>query len=401
MFISSRMDGELAAARDIAKEAIGALDFGRPWAFEYTPASSQAVGDAYLRKVAEADFVVWLVGSTTSPPVENEVNQCIASNGRLLVFKLPAEQRDERTEALLHRVGNVVKWQDVASLSTLGDHIKSALADELIRALRDPSGPARNRTLRENRVWSYAECEMSWRAVGVPDLLAGELAQDGSIGDVLCEVMPGLSVVTGPQGSGKTLAVHRLFQRAVELALEDSAQPFPLFFKAVDIRTNLRDVIESGCAQSVDPRVQPIMVIVDGLDERGTGEATSLLRELETYVLAQPHATAVCTVRPLPEMRHNGNVIEMTALHHDETADLIQRVSGKDAPEVVSYLMRGSLYESAKFPLFAVMLGLWLRDNREPGNVSTFRLVGLCTKNQFWADFLFSSLPKLPSGSLR
>ena len=124
MFISSRMDGELAAARDIAKEAIGALDFGRPWAFEYTPASSQAVGDAYLRKVAEADFVVWLVGSTTSPPVENEVNQCIASNGRLLVFKLPAEQRDERTEALLHRVGNVVKWQDVASLSTLGDHIK-------------------------------------------------------------------------------------------------------------------------------------------------------------------------------------------------------------------------------------------------------------------------------------
>ena len=227
------MDAELASARETAKRAIDAIDVGRPWVFEYTPASSEPADHAYLRKVKEADFVIWLVGSTTTLPVENEVNECLASDGRLLVFKLPVEQRDKRTDALLDRVGRIVKWREVAPVSNLYVEIRAAVLDELIRGFRDPSGPIRVRTLWEKRDWSFAHCEVSWRSVGVCDALAKELAQDTAVGDVLGDQPPGMNVVVGPQGSGKTLASHRLFQHAVEVALEDSSKPFPVFLEPV------------------------------------------------------------------------------------------------------------------------------------------------------------------------
>ena len=375
VFISSRMDEELASARETAKRTIDAIDVGRPWVFEYTPASSEPADHAYLRKVKEADFVIWLVGSTTTPPVENEVNECLASDGRLLVFKLPAEQRDERTDALLDRVGRIVKWREVAPLSNLDVEIRAAVLDELIRGFRDPSGPIRMRTLWQNRDWSFAHCEVSWRSIGVCNALAKELAQDTAVGDVLGDQPPGLNVVVGPQGSGKTLATHRLFQHAVEVALEDSSKPFPVFLEAVDLRGGFREVIARSCGGSVDPKIQPITVFVDGLDERGATEANSLLRQLETYVLANPKTTVLASIRPLPGLQYNGNVVEMLPLGHRETEELIQRVSGKGLPEILPLLRENSLYQSAKSPLFAVMLGTWLRDNQDMKSVSTYRLV--------------------------
>ena len=63
VFISSRMNHEMGPARIIAVDAIKRVECVRPWAFEFTPASSESADDAYLRKVREADFVVWLVGS--------------------------------------------------------------------------------------------------------------------------------------------------------------------------------------------------------------------------------------------------------------------------------------------------------------------------------------------------
>ena len=375
VFISSRMDAELGSARDAAQRAIETIDIGRSWLFECTPASSEMADNAYLRKVREADFVVWLVGSTTTPPVENEVNECLASHGRLLVFKLPAQQRDARTEALLGTAGRVVKWREVATLAELGSEIKAALFDELVRGVRDPSGPVRVRTLQDNRNWSFAQCETSWRALGVTAVLAEELAWDTAVGDVLGDLPLGLNVVVGPQGSGKTLASQRLFQRAVRAVLEDPSEPFPIFIDATDSRGNVREIIAQRCLGSVDPTVHPVLVIVDGLDERGAGEATAMLRQLETYVIANPGTTVVATVRPLPGITHDGNVVEKPSLGFDEVEALVERVSGKERREIVSLPWQSSLYESVKFPLFAVMLGTWLRYNEETRHISTRRLV--------------------------
>ena len=375
VFISSRMDAELAPAREIAMQTIDGIDFGRAWAFESTPASSETASDAYLRNVEDADFVVWLVGSTTTRPVGQEINRCLATRGRLLVFKLPAEQRDTLTEGLLQVVSEVVKWREVASLSELGAEIRSAVLDEFIKGFRDPTGPARNRFLQDTRNQSLAHCEVSWRSAGADDALAKELAHDTGVGDVLGDLPPGLNVVVGPQGSGKTLASHRLFQNAATAAIEDSSKPFPVFIEAADLQGSFWEVIGRRCAGYVDPHVQPITVFVDGLDERGISEANSLLQQLETYLVASPNTIVVAGIRPLPGLRLSANVIEMPAMGDRETEALVQRVSGKDLPEILPLLGEESLRQSTKSPLFAVMLGAFLRDNDEIGSISTYRLV--------------------------
>ncbi len=115
--------------------------------------------------------------------------------------------------------------------------------------------------------------------------------------------------------------------------------------------------------------------MIDGLDERGASEATAMLRQMETYIIANPRTTVVATVRPLPGIKHDGHVVEQPALTFEQLEALVERVSRRERREIVSLPWQSSLYESVKFPLFAVMLGTWLRENEEPGHVSTRQLV--------------------------
>ena len=94
VFISSVMTEELRWAREEARRAFEEFPFAHVWTFEFTPASSESPTDTYLRKVQEADFVVWLVGSTTTEPVVNEIHTCIANRSALAGIHAPyPEQR--------------------------------------------------------------------------------------------------------------------------------------------------------------------------------------------------------------------------------------------------------------------------------------------------------------------
>ena len=73
VFISSVMTKQLEWARDTAVRTFEQFPIAHTWVFEHTPASSESATDAYLRKVEEADFVVWLVGSGTTQAVVNEI----------------------------------------------------------------------------------------------------------------------------------------------------------------------------------------------------------------------------------------------------------------------------------------------------------------------------------------
>ena len=161
VFISSVMTGELQWARDEVLRTLKNFPFARPWAFEFTPASSESATDAYLRKVRDADFVVWLVGSQTTQPVVNEINTTLATGRRLLVFKLPAENRDALTQHLLCTVSKSCKWQTITTQSQLPRALTASISDEFIRAVRNPP-PARQRKLERWRDLSIERCRQSW-----------------------------------------------------------------------------------------------------------------------------------------------------------------------------------------------------------------------------------------------
>ena len=375
VFISSVMNDDLEYARRIAKDTIASLDFGRPWAFEFTPASSEDVDQAYLRKVSEADFVIWLVGNETTDPVTNEINQCLASEGRLLVFRLPTTKRDDRTASLLDQVGSVTKWQTLESVDELRDHIKLTFADEVVRALRDPIPRLRNKRLAELYSLSVSWCKATWQSLGVPEEIADELSRDIDVGATVDLPDHGVHSVQGIIGQGKSLACHRLFQKAVKRTLEDPSQPFPVVLDAKDLQGSLSGHIEKECLGYADPFTQGVLVIIDGVDERGLREARDLLQQVSAYADANQRARVLASMRPIPGLEGIGKNITIPCLDDDQMVNLINRISGFALDIHNTYHWPDSMRQAAKIPLFTVMIASRLRDNPDLVYASQFRLI--------------------------
>lgn len=364
VFISSVMDDELSKARYIVQKVFRESPITRPWAFEYTPASSTSPEDEYLEKVRCADFVVWLVGSKTTLPVVNEINTCMNNSRRLLIFRLPTNNRDQKTNDLLSNVKNYAKWQDVNDIADLAKHVEDALSDEIVKALQDPALPARRKKIEELYRTSLSRCKQMWRTLNVPENVATELSEDTSVGDLLGSPCSGLYVVFGDQGSGKTLAAERLFQRWLKQSLEDSSQPFPLFINSRDLSEPLNEYINKMTQGYSSPAIQGATIIIDGIDEIGLSQANSLLEQIRVFADANPKAVIIITSRQLPGLNVDGvKQIELSTMEDEKITDLIIKMAGRAIDRFEMYEWSESIQDAIRYPLFAVMMGVTLRNN--------------------------------------
>ena len=358
------MKDELNCARKVVVQACKSIRFIRPWAFEFTPASSEPPDQGYLRKVKEADFVFWLIGKETTQPVVDEITTCMSAGRRLLAFELPSETRCEVTRNLMVQVSSYAKWARVDENEDLAQHVRNALSDELVRALRDPEPPGRALKLEEMRQLSVSRCKRMWTSLSVQEEMATELAGDQSVGDFLAFPTTGVLRVEGDQGSGKTLAAERLFQRAIDRSLGDSSQPFPLFVSARDLQEPIEEYVAQKSKALFRTSLTGLLIIVDGLDEIGVMAANSLLKELSIFTDAKSTATAVVTSRPLPELNDDiGQRLPMSTLDVQKSIDLIGRISGRELELRDRYAWSESVQDAIKRPLFAIMIGSVLRDS--------------------------------------
>ena len=266
-FISSTQDEELSCARTLAIDTVDNYPGMRVWAFEDAPASSERARDRYIRNAGRADLVIWLIGSTTTTPIVEEISACMRAQGNLLAFKLPARNRDNETDTLIRRVSDYATWKTVEKVEDLPAHIKAALTDEMLRRYRDPAPANHDLFLKRKHRESVAETKRLWTTLGVPDEIAGDLAGDHSIGHKLQFPSSGTLTVTAQQGSGKTLAAQRLYQQALVDRLQDHLQPFPIFLNARNINGDLKDQIERDTREHGTVYTQRILVIIDALDE--------------------------------------------------------------------------------------------------------------------------------------
>ena len=365
IFISSVTD-ELKPTRQVAKDAVLALPFARPWLFEDSPAASESPSALYLRKVKEADIVIWLIGSKTSKPVVEEISVCISVGHPLLAFKLPFQYRDVQTQKLITEVGQYAKWKEISDASELSEEINVALYDEILRRFRNLEHPSRQRKLTELGNLSVARTRQMWISIGVPNDLAEELSEDPSVGDIIDPAGPGLYMVAGDQGVGKTLAVERLFQRSVSSALDDSSHPFPLFVNARDLHEPLNEYVDRLTEGYSLPSVQGSFIVIDGVDEVGVGEANALIQQFAAYANASPKAVVVVTARSLPGLNNLGERVDMPHLDSNQATDLIARIAGLRLKPHVMHSWSQSTQDAAKRPLFAVMIGIAL--GRDPNS---------------------------------
>ena len=371
VFISSRQDAEMNSARAVAFDTVDKYPGTRCWAFEKAPASSEQARERYLRNAGEADFVIWLIGSTTTPPVVEEIKACMDAGGSLLAFMFPAESRDSDTEELINKASQYATWRSVNHIDNLPEHINIALADEINRRLHDPVPVNHNRFLRRRMQESVAETKRLWTSLGVPDNIATELAVDLDIGHKLHPEPTGFQTIFASQGSGKTLAANRLYQHTIEERLVDHSQPFPVFLRAREIGGSLNRLIENATQGQASLYTDKVRLIVDGLDETGRYDANQILDQIASYTDANNNVAAVVMTRPLPGLNPIGESIALAECNQEEFLSMASRIAGRRI-ESHEIPYRES---NTRLPLFAVILGAYLRNPTSLGPATPSQMV--------------------------
>ncbi len=362
VFISSRQDEEVCRARELAIETVDNYSLTRVWAFEDAPAGSEAARDRYLKEASRADFVIWLIGSSTTTPVFEEVVACLDADGRLIPFMLPAQERDSQTQELIERIKGISTWREVENVETLPEHIENALTDELLRAAKDPAPMNHDQYLSQKYRDSIAETKRLWTTLGVGDDLAKKLANDQSVGYVLDLPTSGVLQVHATQGSGKTLAAQRLYQRAIKNRLQNRVDPLPVFLDARCVSGELEGHIKNAIGDQGNLYTQRILVIVDGLDELGKSDANQMLGKVASITEATPDVTAVVMTRVLPGLKFLDGSKALPDCSDEQFLSIASRVAGRairgyEIPYQVS---------RTKNPLFAVIVGTHFRESRNP-----------------------------------
>lgn len=383
-FISSVMTPELEPVRSAAIAAIEQASNIAPWAFEASPASSEPVVEGYLRKVREADFVIWLVGETTTQPVEAEINEALSAGRRLLVFLLPADERDKRTGALLDRVRSRVRYRELTDIAEIGAELKAAIADEMSRALRGPAKQGKPDWV--SALWraSHARCIEKWQAAGLTGDLAITLAADSRVGALPDGLLPNsnrpLTVLVGEAGSGKSLGCERYLQNSIRNLGNNPSGPIPVFLPATEALGNLRQAVESDAKPFGDPTVQGLRLVLDGADEAGV-RSQELLSEARRLVRAWPDAQIVLASRPHSTYVGIEEVVHVPLLDDQHALKIVGIGAGREIAMGEHASWAEPIKEAIRLPFFALLVGERLRRTEDLRTSRTELLADLADRS--------------------
>jgi len=227
--------------------------------------------------------------------------------------------------------------------------------------LRDRAG-----LLEELNRESRARCAARWQAAGVPREQASVLAADQSVGAPSLELRPAgeepVLLLIGDFGAGKSLVGERLFQDAITRAQDDVESPVPVRLDARSCVGQLRESVEESARGLGNPHTQGAAVIVDGADEAGVGPAAELLTEARVLAGTWPRTTVVVISRPLPALGEVEESVQMPLLSETEAYEIIGHFAGRTISQGAALGWPESVQKSICRPLFAVLLGTYLRE---------------------------------------
>ena len=367
VFVSSVMRPEFEEFRN---ETVGTLDEILeivPWAFEYTPGSSEPLDKAYLRHVREADFVVWLVTAPTTEPVSDEVKAAIAAGRKLwIVIVDPRDEWSDATTSLVDHARRHAKWIEPSRCGGLRTALQMTWKDEVIRGVRGIRGTRRVAKLESMVSASRARCISRWQAAGVPRDIALQMLEQTDIGSAPPDLLPKhshpVSLLTGDFGIGKSLAAERALQAAIAASQEGQATAIPVFVQADELVGPLEAAVRQLATELGDPGTDGVFLVVDGLEQAGVGDALRILNETRALVETWPGTLALVTSRALAVPTPIEEARPLPPLSDQAAQDLVARVSGRTVTPAVAYGWPQPVKEAIARPLFAILLGGYLRE---------------------------------------
>lgn len=390
VFVSGVMRPEYEKVRS---ETVGTLDEIpeiEPWAFEHTPGSSEPAEEAYLRHVRESDIVVWLVTAPTTEPVADEVKEAIAARRKLWIVIIdPRDQWSDATTSLVDHARRHAKWIEPNRCGGLRTALQMTWKDEVVRAVRGTPGMGRADKLASMDRASRGRCISRWLGAGVPRDIAVQMLEQTHVGSAPPELLPTrghpVSLLTGDFGIGKSLAAERALQAAIAASQEGQATALPVFVQAAELKGPLEPAARRHASELGDPRSEGVFLVVDGLEQAGVGDALRILDETRVLVETWPGSRALVTSRPLPVPTPIEEARPLPPLSNQAADDLVARVSGRASTPAPSYGWPQPVQEATARPLFAILLGGYLRERTSEMPRSLGDLIGLLVASSLQA----------------
>ena len=369
-FVSSVMRPEFEEVRKETVRTLDEIPLIARWAFEYTPGSSEPVDKAYLRHVQDADFVVWLVTAPTTEAVSDEVKEAIAADRRLWIVIIdPSDQWSGATKSLVDHARIHAKWIEPSRCGGLRTALQMTWDDEVIRTLRGIPGMGRVAKLESMGSASRARCVSRWQAAGVPRDIALQMLGQTDVGSAPPELLPTrgrpMSLLTGDFGIGKSLAAERALQAAIAASQEGQATAIPVLVQADELVGPLEAAVRQRATELGDPGIEGAFLVVDGLEQAGVGDALRILNETRALVETWPGTLALVTSRALPVPTPIEEARPLLPLSDQAAHDLIARVSGRAITPALAYGWPKPVKEAIARPLFAILLGGYLREQTQ------------------------------------
>ena len=242
-----------------------------------------------------------------------------------------------------------------------------ATLQEVLRTIE-----ARGATASELERESLARCKRRWTVLGVPQEHAEVLAKNPMVGAPSAKVREGLGrpviAISAAAGSGKSLLLDRLMQRAIVRYREDDAAPLPVFLEAPDVPGRLREAIAERTASLGRPQERGVALFLDGLEEAGRARAQGLLDEAHYLSDIWPNTAVVAAGRPIQELEEEserGETVGLPELSEEESEALVRAFAG-DVRGALGHDWPSSLDEAIRIPFFATLVGLDMRDRLGP-----------------------------------
>ena len=215
---------------------------------------------------------------------------------------------------------------------------------------------------------SIARCAARWQALGLPRELSFELARDQSVGEIPIELKGSdaqLVFVVGPVGSGKSLIVERLYQEAIQSAIQDPLAPIPVYLEARYLTGSILAAVESQIADISAVRERGTLVILDGLDETAPAARSYLIQQARTLPFAWHGTRVVISSRPQYQGNAEDPNVLVPELTEEAAINLVTRISGN---RLWLSTLPAALAQAVRRPLFSVLYAQ-NQDSRSPGEL--------------------------------
>ncbi len=225
----------------------------------------------------------------------------------------------------------------------------------------------RREKLDEEFKLSQGRCISRWQALGISYSDAVTLFENSRIGksvdiDFSCKR---LTLLVGEMGTGKSLAAERILQSSIQIAKKDSSAPYPIYLPVDYIQDSksLQKAIVDSTQGICDAKKQKIVVIIDSPDEAGISFANKLLNEARILTNIWDNLQIIITSRPIPKYLTAEEVKQIPLLSPKESIDLICQVAEHSIPSLLKRLHE-SVQDAVRRPLFAILLGVYLKENK-------------------------------------